>query len=94
MPWIVKNLWLIPALPILAAGLSALAPQRCRKFSSTLAISSMVGAFLLSLCAFAHAVQHGGYDAAKEVFDFGQEFLQVMRIVDADDRVSRRGSTT
>jgi hypothetical protein len=25
MPWIVKNLWLIPALPILAAGLSALA---------------------------------------------------------------------
>jgi hypothetical protein len=23
MPWIVKNLWLIPALPILAAGLSA-----------------------------------------------------------------------
>ena len=25
MPWIVKNLWLIPALPLLAAGLSALA---------------------------------------------------------------------
>jgi len=25
MPWIVQNLWLIPALPILAAGLSALA---------------------------------------------------------------------
>ena len=27
MPWIVKNLWLIPALPILAAGLSVLAPK-------------------------------------------------------------------
>jgi hypothetical protein len=29
-PWIVKNLWLIPALPILAAGLTALAAgQAC-----------------------------------------------------------------
>ena len=70
MAWIVKNLWLIPALPILAAGLSALAPQRCRKFSSTLAIGSMVFAFLLSLCALAHTFQHGGPDAAKEVFNF------------------------
>src|ERR1035437_1628768 len=70
MPWIVKNLWLIPALPILAAGLSALAPQRCRKFSATLAIGSMVLAFLLSLCAFAHTLQHGGHEAAKEVFNF------------------------
>ncbi len=52
MAWIVKNLWLIPALPILAAGLSALAPQRCRKFSATLAIGSMLGALVLSLMAF------------------------------------------
>jgi len=59
MPWIIKNLWLIPALPLLAAGLSALAPQRCRKFSSTLAIGAMIGAFLLSLWAFAHAVRGG-----------------------------------
>jgi NADH-quinone oxidoreductase subunit L len=70
MPWIVKNLWLIPALPILAAGLSALAPQRCRKFSATLAIGSMVVSFLLSLCAFAHTLQHGGHETAKEVFNF------------------------
>src|ERR1041385_3780571 len=68
MDWIVKNLWLIPALPILAAGLSALAPQRCRKFASSLAIGSMVISFLLSLCAFAHTLgQHG---EAKEVFNF------------------------
>ncbi len=70
-PWIVKNLWLIPALPILAAGLSALAPQRCRKFSSTLAIGSMVLSFLISLCAFAHTLQHGGHGAeAREYFNF------------------------
>jgi NADH-quinone oxidoreductase subunit L len=60
-PWIVKNLWLIPVLPMLAAGLSAPAPQRCRKFSASLAIGSMVISFLLSLCAFAHAL--GGSDA-------------------------------
>ena len=70
MNWIVKYLWLIPVLPILAAGLSALAPQRCRKFSATLAIGSMVFSFLLSLCAFAHVLQHGGHDAGKEVFNF------------------------
>src|ERR1022692_3639624 len=70
MTWIVKNLWLIPALPILAAGLSALAPQRHRKFSATLAIGSMVLAFLLSLCAFAHTLQHGGHEATKQVFNF------------------------
>lgn len=73
MAWIVKNLWLIPALPILAAGLTALAPQRCRKFSSTLAIGSMIGAFLLSLFAFTHAL-HGSHEGAKEVFNF--EWLQ------------------
>ena len=69
MSWIVKNLWLIPALPILAAGLSALAPQRCRKFSATLAIGSMVCALLLSLIAFNHAI-HAGHEGAKEVFNF------------------------
>ena len=72
--WIVKNLWLIPALPLLAAGLSALLPQRFRKLSASLAIGTMVGAFLLSLCAFAHAVQHHGHEGAKEIFNF--EWLQ------------------
>ncbi len=70
MTWIVKNLWLIPVLPMLAAGLSALAPQRCRRFSATLAIGSMVVSFLLSLCAFAHTLKQCGHEAAKEVFNF------------------------
>ncbi|HEY9508877.1 MAG TPA: NADH-quinone oxidoreductase subunit L, partial [Verrucomicrobiae bacterium] len=38
--------------PMLAAGISALTPQRCRKFSASLAIGSMIGAFVLSLIAF------------------------------------------
>jgi len=86
MPWIVQNLWLIPALPILAAGLSALAPQRCRKFAAALAIGSMVISFLLSLCAFAHALgQHG--EEARQVFNFpwfqfGGEWLKLGWVLD------------
>jgi len=68
--WIVKNLWLIPALPILAAGLSALAPQRCRRFSATLAIGSMGFSFLLSLCAFAYTLTPDGHGATKPVYNF------------------------
>jgi NADH-quinone oxidoreductase subunit L len=69
MPWIVKNLWLIPALPVLAAGFSAVAPQRCKKFSATLAIGSMVIAFFLSLNAFGQALGHHG-EEARQVFNF------------------------
>src|SRR3954464_5085797 len=81
MPWIVKNLWLIPALPMLAAGLSALAPQRCRKFSASLAIGSMVFSLLLSLCAFAHTLSHHG-EEARQVFNFnwfqfGDQWVQL-----------------
>jgi NADH-quinone oxidoreductase subunit L len=72
-PWIVKTLWLIPALPMLAAGLSALAPQRCRRFSASLAIGSMGLALLLSLCAFARALQVGP-DGPKDFYNF--EWLQ------------------
>ena len=40
-------LWLIPALPMLAAGISALLPQRSRRPSAALAIGSMGLSFLL-----------------------------------------------
>ncbi len=37
--WIVRYLWLIPALPILAAGIGALLKQRQRRFAATIAIT-------------------------------------------------------
>src|SRR5258708_36263474 len=85
-PWIIKNLWLIPALPMLAAGLSALAPRRCRKFSASLAIGSMIIAFLLSLCAFAHTLSHHG-EGARQVFNFnwfqfGVQWVQLGWVLD------------
>ena len=71
MTWIVRNLWLIPAIPALAAGLSALAKQRNRRFAASLAIGSMGLSFLLSLCAFAQSLQSSGPpEAAKQVFNF------------------------
>jgi NADH-quinone oxidoreductase subunit L len=85
MPWIIKNLWLIPALPMLAAGLSALAPRRCRRFSASLAIGSMVLVFLLSLCAFAHTLSQG--EGARQVFNFnwfqfGDQWVQLGWVLD------------
>src|SRR3954470_9944391 len=85
-PWIVKNLWLIPALPMLAAGISSLAPQRCRKLSASLAIGSMLISFLLSLCAFANAVGHHGEEARQffnfNWFQFGNDILKLGWVLD------------
>jgi NADH-quinone oxidoreductase subunit L len=52
--WIVRYLWLIPALPILAAGIGALLKQGQRKFAATIAICSMSLSFVLAVVAFAH----------------------------------------
>ncbi len=52
MDWIVQKLWLIPVLPLAGGGAQRLLKQRQRKLAASLAIGSMVLAFLLSLCAF------------------------------------------
>ena len=72
MIWIVKNLWLIPALPLFAAGIIAVNKQPARKLAATLAIGSMAVGFLLSLCAFAATLGHHGegHEAFREVFSF------------------------
>ncbi len=72
MIWIVKNLWLIPALPLVAAGIISVNKQPKRKLAASLAIGSMAVGFLLSLCAFAATLGHGGgeHGAFREVFSF------------------------
>jgi len=88
MIWIVRNLWLIPALPALAAGLSALAKQRNRRFAASLAIGSMGLSFLLSLYAFAHTVSSSVQGkTATQVFNFpwlqyGGEWLKLGWMLD------------
>jgi NADH-quinone oxidoreductase subunit L len=70
MIWIVKNLWLIPALPLFAAGIIAVNKQPARKLAATLAIGSMALGFLFSLCAFAATLGHHGDGVFREVFSF------------------------
>ena len=53
MNWIVQYLWLVPVLPLVAAGVTALAKQRQRRFAATLAIGAMLVALVLSCAAFA-----------------------------------------
>src|SRR3954469_12949931 len=49
-------LWLIPAVPMLAAGAIALLKQPARKLASSLAIGSLGVSLLLSLAAFGHVL--------------------------------------
>jgi NADH-quinone oxidoreductase subunit L len=69
--WIVRNLWLIPAVPMLAAGLIALLRQPQRKLAATLAIGSLVFSLVLSISAFAHVLTawHAGA-MTREVVNF------------------------
>jgi NADH-quinone oxidoreductase subunit L len=53
---VAQLLWIIPAVPIVAAGIIALLKQPKRKLSATLAIGSLGFSLLLSLLAFAHVV--------------------------------------
>jgi NADH-quinone oxidoreductase subunit L len=61
MDWIVRQLWLIPTLPLVAAGLGALLKQRRRSLAASLAIGSMALALGLSCVAFVSALQHAGH---------------------------------
>jgi NADH-quinone oxidoreductase subunit L len=71
MPFILKYLWLIPVLPLLAAGLSALAKQPRRTFAASLAIGSMGASLGLAILAFSEALHHAGHgEVARQVFNF------------------------
>ncbi len=67
MSWIVRSLWLIPVLPMLAAGVSALLKREQRRLSASLAIGSMGISFVLALSAFAQALA----EPARQVVNFG-----------------------
>jgi NADH-quinone oxidoreductase subunit L len=57
MLWIVRNLWLIPALPIFAAGIGALLKQSQRRVAATVAITGIGFSLVLALVAFAHLLR-------------------------------------
>src|SRR6201987_1837431 len=88
MTWIVQNLWLIPSMPVLAAGLSAFAKERNRRFAASVAIGSMILSLLLSLVAFAQVLHFSGagIDARQVVnfpwFQVGNEWLKLGWVLD------------
>jgi NADH-quinone oxidoreductase subunit L len=64
-------LWLVPAVPVLAAGVIALLKQPMKKLSSGLAIGSLGFSLLIALAAFGHVLSgwSHGY-AVREVVNF------------------------
>src|ERR1700678_3401583 len=52
--WIVRYLWLIPVLPLLAAGIGALLKREQRRFAATIPITSISFSFVLAMVAFIH----------------------------------------
>ncbi len=88
LAWIVRNLWLIPVIPMVAAGLIALLPQPRRRTAATLAIGSLAISFLLAVTAFAHVLQHWSSGApTREIvsidwLSFGSSTLQMGWVLD------------
>src|SRR5687767_5755765 len=86
MLWIVENLWLIPALPLIAAGVIAILKQRHRKPAAALAIGSLGLSFLLSCLAFTPTLrQSSGIFRETHNFrwlDFGTTSLHLGWVLD------------
>ncbi|MCS7090099.1 MAG: NADH-quinone oxidoreductase subunit L [Verrucomicrobiota bacterium] len=56
----VQWMWLIPVLPMVAAGVSGLLPRTARGWSAGLSIGSLALSFVLSVISFAAVWQSGG----------------------------------
>ena len=87
MPWIVKNLWLIPALPLLAAAVIAVSKRPQRRLAAAMTIGTTGLSFLLALCAFAHALAVRSSGETHQAFNFdwfqiGHATLQLGWVLD------------
>ncbi len=81
-------LWLIPALPLLAAAIIALLKRPQRKPAAALAIGSLVLAFLVSCVAFAATLRPAAGEGAVRLvhnfawFDLGESALRLGWLLD------------
>src|SRR2546430_5892573 len=86
MVWILEILWLIPALPLTAAAVTALARRPQQRFAATLAMGSMILAFVLSCVAFVSTL--GGHTGAErhvynfDWLQFGDAWLKLGWVLD------------
>ena len=86
MPPVLKILWLIPVLPLLAAGISALLQQSQRRASATLAIGAIAISFVISGAAFfatlTAAPNHFRETINFRWFDFGDTAVRLGWVLD------------
>jgi NADH-quinone oxidoreductase subunit L len=81
--WIVRWLWLIPALPIFAAGVSSLLPRARRRLSAALAIGSMSLSLLLAVTTFVQALAHPVVQTVNfRWMQFGDQWLMLGWLLD------------
>ncbi len=80
----VSFLWLIPALPLLAAGITAVLPPTARRLGSSLAIGSLGISFLLSVAALLTALQDPAAHLVSNFvwFDLGEGSLRLGWLLD------------
>src|ERR1700690_4400286 len=80
----VAYLWLIPALPLLAAGLGAFAPRGSRRLAAGAAVAAMAGSLVLSCAALVGALatpsRHLAYNFAW--FDLGNGAVWIGWLLD------------
>lgn len=88
MNWLVQNIWIIPALPLVAAGMTALCRRSRRRLAAGAAIGAMGLAVILSTIALnAAAAKSGQGSAVREVVNFrwfqlGSEWVELGWVVD------------
>jgi NADH-quinone oxidoreductase subunit L len=83
MSWIVGHLWLIPVLPMLAAGVSSLLARAQRRVSAALAIGSMAVSLLLALLAFAATLGHPAIQVVNfRWMQFGDQWVTLGWLLD------------
>jgi NADH-quinone oxidoreductase subunit L len=80
----VQHLWLIPALPLIAAGVGALTPRSGRGIAAGAAIVAMAAAFLLSCGALVTALANPAVHAVANFawFDLGTGALRLGWLLD------------
>ena len=84
MTFTANHLWLIPTLPLLAAGLGALAPSKDRRLAAGSAIVAMAVSFVLACLALQSALQAPATHAVANFawFDLGASTMRLGFLLD------------
>lgn len=82
MESIIKLIWLIPALPLVAAGFAALLGRERRRTAAALAIGAMACSLLLAVIALVASLNGGRATFNFDWFDFGNTTVQLGWVLD------------